>query len=164
MLCVYSNGYIETQSLGRDAYLSLKAVGRMGVCLIRNEKGRKLIPNGTQSPLDRATQHLCIQHVQHTPDLRQVYKEKANKDDACCDFFCDETHTYMRVRWLTCGGRKGGYVLGKTREERRKGQGRRRRGWHRSPTSTQMEIICVSKRGLVHIQLKQSLCGAMHSP
>lgn len=81
---------------------------------------------------------------------------------------CMTKHT--RWWWLPCEIRWG-YVWGKMREERRKGKGSGWRWvvgdgalWHRSPTSTQMEIIFVSTRWLVNIVFKQSLSGALYGP
>lgn len=123
ILWMYSTGYVWIHSLGRDTYLSSKCRG--GGCLIQNENRRKLIPNGTKTAMDKATRLVCIQCIHHMNMPLNTGKLAIARES-----------------------------LPGERRERRGGRGAGERvGVAHSPTSTQMEIICVSTRGPVHILL-----------
>lgn len=64
-LHVYSIGGVWRQRLGWDIFI-FEAACRGGGCLIQNEKGRKLIPNGTQTVTAKATQLRYIQYIHQT--------------------------------------------------------------------------------------------------
>lgn len=146
-----------------EPHIYLRKLRRSGICLCSkweeiNSKCDPVCNDNTASMyMACASQgNACIQNC--SPSA----KVEANKNSTGII-----KHTCHGESWLT---EWGGACFGKTKEEERRGRGQGKElwggleVWYRSPTSTQMEIICVSTRGLLHILPEQSLCGAMHGP
>lgn len=95
-LHVYSMGGVWRQRLGWDIFIFETACGGGG-CLIQNETGRKWIPNGIQTAMDKATQLVCI----YSTSIRWTY-------------FCAlvKLHSEAGSAWGRQGRRGGREVVG----------------------------------------------------